>query len=645
MKWTKHKYHYAVRRAKRQTNCIRARELKEAADKGDGAFMEELKKTLGKKKDEQVVPDSLEGEVTKEGIQNKFREMYKDLYNSAGTREEMVGVKQNMAEMIGLAPAVECEKITPEVMKRACARMKHGKKDVTGSYSSDLFLHAPDLMFAMLAEVFKSYLVHGTVSKQILVCAFLPLYKGGQKNPELFKSYRAIAGASQLLKQFEYVILEVWGDTMVSDSLQFGYRQGMSTTQCTWLVNEVSGHYIKQGGSVCAALMDCSMAFDKCLFSKLFTKMLDKGVPALVVRALAFVYEEQSGCVRLDGEDSESFTLTNGTRQGSVLSPALWCIYLDGLLIELRKKKLGCHVAGLWMGACAYADDLLCLAPTRLVLQKMMEVCEEYGREHNLVFSTDPVPSKSKTKGIFFCGEKNRSKVRYPDEVTLNGENLPWEVTGVHLGHILHQDGTMDQDSKVRRARFIDHSVEVRQKLCFAGPDMVLKAHDIYCCDAYGAMLWNLRGRAAESFFKAWNTAVKLTHRVPRSTHTYLVEGLLATEHTTLRNQVLGRYPGFLQGLMKSPSPEVQFLVRVMMNTPRSNTRDNINYIQELTGLSARYHAKSQIRAALPVMEVPELEKWRLGLLHVLFDQRKIQYENQQTTEFTNSLIGSLCST
>ena len=52
-----------------------------------------------------------------------------------------------------------------------------GKKDVTGGYSSDVFLHAPDVMFSMLAEVFKLYLVHGTVSKQILVCAFLPLYK------------------------------------------------------------------------------------------------------------------------------------------------------------------------------------------------------------------------------------------------------------------------------------------------------------------------------------------------------------------------------------------------------------------------------------------------------------------------------------
>ena len=85
------------------------------------------------------------------------------------------------------------------------------------------------------------------------------------------------------------------------------------------------------------------------------------------------------------------------------------------------------------MVACAYADDLICMAPTRLVLQKMMEVCEQYGTDQNLIFSTDPSPSKNKTKGIFFCGETNSARVRYPDEVSLNGEKLPWVETRVHL--------------------------------------------------------------------------------------------------------------------------------------------------------------------------------------------------------------------
>ena len=47
--------------------------------------------------------------------------------------------------------------------------------------------------------------------------------------------------------------------------------------------------------------MDCSMTFDKCLFSKLFSKLSSK-LPAIVVRALLWVYEEQTGCVKLGGE-------------------------------------------------------------------------------------------------------------------------------------------------------------------------------------------------------------------------------------------------------------------------------------------------------------------------------------------------------
>jgi hypothetical protein len=76
------------------------------------------------------------------------------------------------------------------------------------------------------------------------------------------------------------------------------------------------------------------------------------------------------------------FRLTNGTRQGSVLSPLLFSVYLDDLLTELRSLQLGCHIGGLWYGACGYADDLILLAPNREVLQKMLAICERYGKEH-----------------------------------------------------------------------------------------------------------------------------------------------------------------------------------------------------------------------------------------------------------------------
>ena len=520
MKYTRNKYHYAVRRTQREVEALRAANLREAALSGDMALIGELKKTLSKQKGGQQVPESLEGEVTEDGILAKFRELYTKLYNSAGTEEEVGRLKHHLADMITHDAMTEVDKITGEVVKRACERMKPGKSDVSEAYTSDIFLHAPDSMFNALSSVFRSFLVHGTVTLSILSCAFLPLYKGGHKKPEQFTSYRAIAGASQLLKLWDYVVLELWGGHLSTDSMQFGFKKKMSTAHCSWLVIEVCGYFLRRGSSVYVALMDCSMAFDKCLFSKLFQKLSSK-LPFIVVRALLWVYQEQSGCVKLGGRRSETFTLTNGTRQGSVLSPALWCIYLDDLLVELRSLKLGCYVAGVWVGACAYADDLLCMAPTRSMLQKMVSVCEQYGKTHNMVFSTDPVPSKSKTKSMLVCG-KDRV-IQYPDPIKLGERDLPWVESALHLGHTLHQNGKMHQDAKIRRAIFIDRSVEVRDQLYYADAAEVLRAQTVYCCDGYGAMLWSLASEPAQQYFRAWNTSVKLAKK-----HIHLSDGGLS---------------------------------------------------------------------------------------------------------------------
>ena len=58
---------------------------------------------------------------------------------------------------------MDVNKITGKVVKEACCRMKPNKTDVTESYSSDVFLHAPDILFDQLAEVFRSFLIHGSL--------------------------------------------------------------------------------------------------------------------------------------------------------------------------------------------------------------------------------------------------------------------------------------------------------------------------------------------------------------------------------------------------------------------------------------------------------------------------------------------------
>ena len=60
----------------------------------------------------------------------------------------------------------------------------------------------------------------------------------------------------------------------------------------------------------------------------------------------------------------------SGIRQGGILSPLLFNIYIDSLIIGLKSSGLGCHLRGLYVGCIAYADDLLLLSGSVALLQK-----------------------------------------------------------------------------------------------------------------------------------------------------------------------------------------------------------------------------------------------------------------------------------
>ena len=318
---TRNIYHYAIRKVKKLSEKIRASNLLDASLQGDLNLLKEMKKVKGGKKETLDLPESVEDADSPEEIVEKFREVYEELYNSADTSKAVNLLKEKLAQMIDNKSLSDVNKITPEVVKKAATHMMPNKSDVTGSYTSDLLLHAPDSMFAALASVFRSWLVHGTVTKHLLVCAFMPLLKSSLKDPASTDSYRAIAGSSQVLKLFDNVVLEVWGHLFHSDSLQFGFKPGFSTTQCSYLVQEIYGHYLRQKTPVLSTLCDCSRAFDKCRFDLLFKKLLDRNVPAIVVRVLIFSYEKQVAWVKWGNVTSKQFGVKNGTRQGAVLSP------------------------------------------------------------------------------------------------------------------------------------------------------------------------------------------------------------------------------------------------------------------------------------------------------------------------------------
>ena len=103
-----------------------------------------------------------------------------------------------------------------------------------------------------------------------------------------------------------------------------------------------------------------------------------------------------SSCLSDGGTVSALFSVSNGVRQGGILSLILFTIYLDDLLTDLSNLGVGCFWGSMFAGALRYADDLVLLAPSPSALKIMLQCCESFALEHGFCFNA------SKTQLIRF---------------------------------------------------------------------------------------------------------------------------------------------------------------------------------------------------------------------------------------------------
>ena len=94
------------------------------------------------------------------------------------------------------------------------------------------------------------------------------------------------------------------------------------------MVKENIQYYLQNGSNVYGTALDATKAFDRIDLCKLFREMIMRKIPPIVIRLIMEMYEKQSMAVRWNNEYSDSFGVSNGVKQGGVLSRILFCIYI-----------------------------------------------------------------------------------------------------------------------------------------------------------------------------------------------------------------------------------------------------------------------------------------------------------------------------
>ena len=402
-------------------------------------------------------------------------------------------------------------------------------------------------------------------------------------------------------------------------------------------------HFTKFGKPVFAAAMDMSKAFDMVKWSELFNTLLSRGVRPIFLRLLLFIYRHQQCNVKWGDEVSALFDVSNGVRQGGVISGIFFVVYIDELLCILRKSGFGCTIHGVFVGAFIYADDIFLLSCSRTGLQEMVNLCNNFVVRLNLKFGTNSIPSKSKTKCIIFNKKKNNNV--HVKKILLDGNELPWVSEVKHLGHTLQENNSMSLDISSKRGYFIGKVNSLIQEFHYAAPEVLLRLVQAYACNVYGSNTWDLFSSDCQRLFRSFNVAVRTIFNLPRTTHRYIVESLIDSSH--LYVQLLSRYVTFSKSLLENDAFEVRFLAQCCISDKRSilakslyRIADETKFSGHITDLSASY-VKKKLRYA----SIPDTEKWRIDVIQEMCNiLQKRSSDNHLTDQEATQILEYACT-
>ena len=244
MKHTRNLYHYSVRKVKKNREKIEQDNM--LVSFLDGKVNNLIKKLKSQRSTgNEKVPSYMDGHVGKENIANHFASKYSDLYNP--NNNSLNDVNQVISDLnITVDDMSDVGLVTPEIVYQAISCINVNKSDVNYGFKSNAILSAIDVLTNYITLLLQSFLIHGYVPKELIMCSLKPIIKdklGDKLNSE---NYRAIGSSSLLLKVLDWVIFILYETNLKPSELQFGFQKKNSATMCTWMVTETVNYFLNR---------------------------------------------------------------------------------------------------------------------------------------------------------------------------------------------------------------------------------------------------------------------------------------------------------------------------------------------------------------------------------------------------------------
>ncbi len=478
----------------------------------------------------------------------------------------------------------------------AMKQLKCGKSPGHDKVMNEHLIYGGPILCNCLCHLFQMMQHLEKKPLDMVLGILIVLLKNSMKSHKDPDNYRGITLLTSILKIYERVLLNrlmQWKDQNsidIPDEQQIAYQKLMSNINTSFNMQECIYYNLEREAKVFAGYLDSSKAFDFVWIDGLFYKLYKLGIQGKFWRCLRDLYKNMYSAVRVNGIVSEKFEVQQSVRQGGVISPWLYLIYVNDLIVQLRKSDLGADIGSTYAGSPFHADDIALLSLTQDGLQNMMNICLRYSRQWR--FKINP----NKSTIIVFGETKNEHKKGQTQRNwTIGNQKLTESIEHTHVGITMnkfqnYKDRTKNACSKARKTLMSLIGCGIKENGLTPLTAIRLYQTIVLPRALHGCELWsNLSQNNVMELERIHRFCLKKIQHFPRQTRTDKVLGMSGFK--SLKNHIDQAKLIFLGRLCNLPNKNLSkklFILRLFMCI-HNCTKKQYGFIPDICVVLDRY--------------------------------------------------------
>ena len=325
---------------------------------------------------------------------------------------------------------------TSEIMKAVSALKNKKASGLDGITNEVIKTSMPELV-QCYRQLFNRILLNGQFPDCWRNNLIKPLHKGGDSSDP--SNYRGIAMSSCLSKLFCKIMdsrLQAYLEEYdIINRCQIGFRPKFRTSDHILVLTSIINKFVSKKKYLFTCFIDLKKAFDTVWRDGMFLKLKMYGITGKVLNVITDMYKEVKYNIKLKDGYTESFSTSVGVKQGCILSPKLFNIYINDLSSIFDESCDPVNINDYKLSCLMYADDIVLMSSSAEGLQVAINKLQLYLSEWHLELNT------SESKIIIF-NKSGRKLKQY--KFFFNKQDLEIVTDYRYLGPVIKASGNID---------------------------------------------------------------------------------------------------------------------------------------------------------------------------------------------------------